>query len=743
MLHKQLKKLAKNPLRFSVPLVIIIALILFQFVVVSVVQLPRDRIDGLIYDLKVKHLPPWPESVTNIQIVDIDEYSLATLGRMPWSRDIFAELTQKLTDLGAIVIAYDLLFSEPQINPAMSVLGNLHKITSLHKEHRQTLLNQFDYDQQFATKMAANEVVLSVLLHQERDSKTQGPLQTGTMSAQGVAQTQSHSMVEIPRYSSYAGVIKPFAKVAAGQGFMNSFEDADGFVRRVALLAQVDGKLYPSLALETFRVYSLIDQVMPVWQIHQNKAYLLGMNIGSTLVATDNEAKIFVPFRGKPRSYSYTPAAEVINDEISDQRFDQAVVFIGASAVGLSDLRATPVSLGFPGVEIHATVFDALIAPQNIPYRPDWWAEATLLQLLLIGILFVLFLSQSSPLLTSLFSACVASLVIGINLILWYQLYIYLPLFSSLLLLLILTVFYISSGFFEENKKRRQVKAVFEQYVPPAHIERILLDPGSVTLAGEKKELSVLFSDIRGFTSISETMTAGELKLWLNQFFSPMTRSILQADGTIDKYVGDMVMAFWGAPLDEPQHANKAIKAAFSMLQQLEELNRVFDGQNKPHAHIGIGINSGEMNVGDMGSDFRRSYTVIGDAVNLGSRLEGLTKFYALDILVSEYTQKQAQDFNYLLIDKVKVKGKVEPVTIYSPLASNLSKQSQDLCEQFNRILKFYFSAQFTQALVGLDGLGDDFFNQHLITLYRQRCEYFIHQPPPVDWDGSFTHSTK
>ena len=719
----------------------LVAVLLFQLLEVSFFQLPRERIDGLIYDLKVKRLPPWPASVTNIQIVDIDEFSLANIGRMPWSREIFAELTQKLTALGAIVISYDVLFAEPQINPAVAVLASLEQELAQHQ--REMLLQQFDYDQQFVTALANTEAVLSVLLHQDKDSKTLQALRVGVLSADGVAQTQIEAITGVPQYSGYAGLLPSVAEVVAGQGYMNSFEDADGFVRRVALIAELDGQLYPSLALETFRVYSLIEQVIPTWQNLSKQAYLQGLRIGNTWVATDNQAKIFVPFRGQARTYPYTSAAAILNDEIQDQRFDQAVVFVGTSATGLADLRATPVALGFPGVEIHATVFDALIAPQFIPHQPEWWAEVMLLQLLVIGILCLCLLGERSPLVTSVFALLLLVVVIGVNLLLWYQFFIYLPLFSVLLLTLLLAVFYISSGFFLENKKRRQVKAVFDQYVPPAHIDRILQNPESVTLAGEKKELSVLFSDIRGFTSISETMTAGELKLWLNQFFSPITRCILEGDGTIDKYVGDMVMAFWGAPLDEPQHANKAVAAAFSMLQELETLNLTFVAQNKPLAHIGIGINTGEMNVGDMGSDFRRSYTVIGDAVNLGSRLEGLTKFYGVDILVGEFTRAQAQDFSYLLIDKVKVKGKDAPVTIYSPLAVHLSQTQQKACNDFNHILECYFSRQFTQAQAELSTLSPDFSNRHLIALYEQRIQHFLQEPPPDDWDGSFTHTSK
>ena len=724
------------------PILIIVAAILLQLLDLTAIKVPRERLDGLIYDIKVSRLPPWPKNVTNIQIVDIDEVSLSQVGRMPWSRDVFAQLTRRLNELGAIVISYDVLFSEPQENPAKIVLSQLNTTLSHELAHNPEFIKKFDYDLQFAEEVNQTEVVFAILLHRELDAKSGEPLRVGQIKSEGVIQSQPDLPTTVPHFSAYAGLMSQFTG-AAGLGFMNSFEDADGFVRRSALLAQVDGKIYPSLALETFRAYSLIDQVLPVWEKSKNVAHLTGIQIGDTFVATDNEAKIFVPYRGEIRTYPYTSAADVLNNAITDKRFEQAVVFVGASATGLADLRSTPISLGFPGVEIQATLFDALIAPNFIPYQPEWWREAMLIQLVIVGVLCLWLLPNRSPVQTTLLAGGLLASVVGFNLVIWYHYFLYLPLFSVVLLTLLMSGFYLSSGFFQENVKRKKVKAVFDQYVPPAHIDRILQDPDSVNLAGEKKQLSVMFSDIRGFTSISETMSATELKLWLNQFFSPITRAILQHDGTIDKYVGDMVMAFWGAPLDEPNHASKSIAAAFSMLRALELLNTAYASDNKPIANIGIGINTGEMNVGDMGSDFRRSYTVIGDAVNLGSRLEGLTKFYGVDILVSEFTRDHAQDYEYWLIDKVRVKGKVEPVTVYSPLphdADDIEIQHKDA---FNRCMQLYFTQQFQPALNALESLLETINNKHLVELYQQRIAHFLAQPPPQDWDGSFTHVSK
>lgn len=729
-------------LRHLPAIVITLLIILLALQDWSPVALPRERVDGLLYDLKVRHLPPWPESVINVQIVDIDEASLNDIGRMPWSREHFASLITKLVDQGALVICMDILFSEAQENAAQPVIDALQRSNVIDPTLRSQLLKQFDRDRQFSQAMENAEVVLPVLLHRET-GKSGIALQRGYLPRLSVNQNRPALPGALFDYPGYAGLLPSFAKVSAGQGYMNAFEDADGFVRRTALLARVNDELIPSLALEAFRVYSLLEQVNPVWEVNAQQAYLTAIQVGNQYIATDHQARILIPYRGGAKTYPYTSAKAVLTDDVKDNRFDQAVVFVGTSATGLADLRATPVGLGFPGVEIQATIFDALANPAAIPTLPEWWREAILLELLLIGLVSVIWLSRRTPLRTTLYAFAIVTLVVTTNLTLWWYGQLALPLFSPLLLSVLLAVLYISSGFFTESRQRKKVKAIFDQYVPPAHIDRILAAGNAQSLEGEKKELSVLFSDIRSFTSISETMSASELKLWLNQFFTPVTQAIFEQGGTIDKYVGDMVMAFWGAPLDEPRHASKAVAAAFAMLKVLGPLNQAFEKAGRPVANIGIGINTGEMNVGDMGSDFRRSYTVIGDAVNLGSRLEGLTKFYGVQVLVSEFTKRQATDFHYLLVDKVRVKGKEEPVTLFSPLPPQATSQQLQQADTFNQVMALYFESRFSQALGLLDTIATAFPNQTLVSLYQQRIAAYIETPPPVNWDGSFTHKQK
>ncbi len=697
-----------------------------------------NRLDGIAYDAKLNLAPPIPEALANIQIVDIDERSLLEIERMPWRRSLYADLTNQLNDLGALVIVFDVLFAEPQPNPAKAVLDHMRQQGRSHENTDEAAtLSRFNYDQIFADSISQTEVVLGTLLHQ------QAPISKGVLRSDSVTQSDSSLKDSIKRYTGYAGLTKTIAEPSAGQGFMNSVEDDDGFVRRAGLLAKVGNIYYPSLAAEAFRVYSLADVLEPVWQSQGGQRFLAGVKIGSQIVPTDNQGRVLIPFKGPAKTYPYTSAADVLNGRADRAQFAESIVFVGTSASGLADLRVTPVTVNFPGVEIHATVFEALFAPERLIYRPDWWQGALALQLIVITVVILLSFPILGPTLMSLMTLVMVCITVGINLSLWHYQSIDIPVVAALVLTISMSGFFITSGFFSESRRRRQVKAIFDQYVPPAHIEELLDDSEVHTLEGEKKELSVMFSDIRSFTSISESMQAHELKQWLNQFFSPITKVIFEHDGTIDKYVGDMVMAFWGAPLEDPQHANKSITAAFAMLAAIEVLNETYRAKQLPIANIGIGINTGEMNVGDMGSDYRRAYTVIGDAVNLGSRLEGLTKFYGVSILVSEFTQAQTTDYDYLLVDKVKVKGKQKPVTIYTPLPRGLDEEQQTRQMLHADAMSHYFDKDFESAAALFEQLKSSHFYTALVTLFLERSHYWLANPPDANWDGSFTHTTK
>lgn len=745
-------------------------MIALQFFSPQLLKQTIQRVDGLIYDLKIKLLPLQEslheslhnteqkelllphknqnKPITNIQIVDIDEASLATIGRMPWPRKQFALLTQELTKQGAIVIAYDILFSEAQKNPA----DKITKLLPLLTEHEKAFLTtQLDDDALFAKALQHNDVVLANLFHHQKNihvGKLAKPIIK--FKASNTNQQPEHSIIEsnILSFSGHSSPITRFSNVVTGQGFMNAVTDFDGIVRRSPLVIEFEQQLYPSLALEVFRVYSLAEDIKLNWSEQSNTSHIQGINVGTTTIPTDEQGQILIPYRGVAKSYSYTSAADVLTGKINDKRFEHAVVFVGTSAVGLADLRATPISVNFPGVEIHANIFNALMSPNVIPYQPDWQQGAVFMLLVLLAAISLFVYPNKSALFCLVFSVFLTTSTVGFNLFLWRFFSIDLPLAIPLLLVISLSVYYLSYGFFTESTRRKTIKSMFAQYVPDAHIEKLLTQSSTVNLDGEKKELSVMFCDVRNFTSISESMTANELKEWLNALFTPLTNEILQHDGTVDKYVGDMIMAFWGAPIDDENHAVKSIQTAFAMLAAVEQLNvsyqqRQHQKQDNATINIGIGINSGEMNVGDMGSDFRRSYTVIGDNVNLASRLESLTKKYSVNILVSEFSKQQAPQFDYLLVDKVNVKGKKQAVQIYTPLNINFNKQQNQQVTIFNQALSAYFVKDFSLAELSLLSIKNDFSYYALVELYLSRINEFKHKPPDENWDGCFQHEHK
>ncbi|MFN3586401.1 MAG: adenylate/guanylate cyclase domain-containing protein, partial [Moraxellaceae bacterium] len=375
-----------------------------------------------------------------------------------------------------------------------------------------------------------------------------------------------------------------------------------------------------------------------------------------------------------------------------------------------------------------------------------WEPGATFVLLLVSGLLLALILPRLEPgYMLVVSGGWLVVLLLG-NLALWKAARFDLPLAALLLMTLLIAVFNIVFGFVRANSQKREIKAMFGQYVPPAHVEQMLADPDAVSLEGESREMTVLFSDIRNFTTLSEGLSAQDLKKLLNRYFTPITQIIFDHNGTIDKYVGDMVMAFWNAPLSDERHAHNAIVAALAMQKKVDELSAAFKAEGFPEIHIGIGINTGYMNVGDMGSEFRRAYTVLGDAVNLGSRLESVTKFYGAKILVGEATHAQAPEFLYRRIDRIIVKGKTEPITVYEPvcLMSDASAARRERVERYNEAIGYYFAQQWDAAEALLRELLAQEPGRRLYALYLERIEELRRHPDlTLSWSGVYEHKSK
>jgi adenylate cyclase len=701
-----------------------------------------QRINGLIYDLILNSTIESRDTDTNIIILDIDEKSLEKEGRFPWSRVKIAKIIEKLADAGAVVVAFDVMFAEPQRNYVNSVI----KLLSEKPNHKRLisqltpLISHADADAIMAKSLTLTDVVLGMAFH--ADSKVQvGEMQSSVITFD----TQDISNIHSQEFYGHTNNVAILQNNSPGTGFINSTPDLDNFIRTTSLIAQYKGKFYPSLALEAAKLYTLSDEIKVITADLNTSRSIVGLKLGNQIIPTDEYGRVLIPFKGPAKSYPYISATDLLHDNIDISLFDSAIVFVGTSAIGHADLRATPVGVQYPGVEIHANVIDGLLHPEVIPSVPDWWEAAILLMLLFLGCtlsLFLPFLGPRSIAFTGFF------LLLGLivfDFYLWSIQKISLPMATCLLISFLLTILNIGIGYFTESGRRKQIKGIFDQYVPPAHIDKMLSDPNAINLTGQRKEMTVLFSDIRSFTTISEKLTAHELGDLLNRYFSPITKSIFEHRGTIDKYVGDMVMAFWNAPLHDKYHVRNAINCAFQMLEITNELSIIFEKEGLPQIKVGVGINTGEMNVGDMGSTYRRAYTVLGDAVNLGSRLEGLTKFYGVDLLVGENCIKHCPDMKFRLIDKVRVKGKLKAVSIFEPIPAELSDNSAVIQElkQYQAAYTEYLNKNWQQAKSHFEVLNNQYKNRKIYLLYLERIETLKAMSLPENWDGSFTHTSK
>lgn len=696
-----------------------------------------NRLDFLWYDWRLQtHLQWFPADVQNpnIVIVDIDEASLQQVGRWPWSRSTIAQLVQQLAAADVAIIGFDWVLSEPERHPLDDIQRRLQLLDTplsdrYHDLHADGLLAQ---------ALPSSDVVMGFFLHEQANVQVgQLPPAVAWLAED---EADQHVMLHLPGYVANLPVLQA---VASGAGFVSTMTDADGVVRRTPLVVRQERAVYPSLALAMAMNYVLETGVtLDSTQLGSVRA-LREVSFAGLRAQTDPLGRVIVPYRGGRKTFRYLSASDVLQQRVPVSELEGAMVLLGTSAIGLSDLRATPVGTQYPGVEVHATVLDALLG-EGFPLRPDWEAGATSLQILLLGLMLSIWLPRLGPLHAITVGASVLMAAVLVNWLLWHLRWD-LPLAPIVLLIAGIVVCNLALGFVRENRHRRHLRGMFGQYVPSAHIEKMLTNPEVVQLAGETKTMSVLFSDIRGFTALAEGMSAVDLTQLLNDFFTPITKVIFDHEGTIDKYVGDMVMAFWGAPLDDEQHAEHAVAAALAMLACTERLNGEFQVRGLPPIRIGIGINTGAMHVGDMGSSYRRAYTVLGDAVNLGSRLESLTSFYGVSVLVSESTRQAADAFAYRCIDRIQVKGKQEAVTVYEPvgLAHALSENEQQALQLHEQALAAYRQQQWSTAQSVWSALQQQEPDRRIYALYLERIVALQQQSLGPDWDGVYRHSSK
>ena len=682
-----------------------------------------------------------------IVILDIDEKSLNSEGRWPWSRDKLALMVRQLFDKYKIrVVGFDVAFAEPDTSSGLNTLEQLAD-TELKGDNEfqasfQKLKPSLDYDKIFADEIAKHPVVLGFFLGGKKDQA--GVLPRPTLEEK----TLTEGKYEFMRHEAtgFSGNIKLLQDAATASGHLYPALDFDGVTRRVPIFMKYGDGYYEALSFAILRTYlsnaALRVRVKPLSV--GNMATVAEVQTGDLKVELDDHMAALIPYRGPQGVFRYVSATDVIRGTLPADELRDKIIIVGTSAQGLLDLRSAPVREDFPGVEVHANLISGML-DQTIMFRPDYVLAISVLTVLFIGVPFALLLPRLSALTGTASMAAVMVLLLAVNLWAWKSQHFVLNIAAPLLMLALLYLLNMAWGFFMETRSRRLITGLFGTYVPKELVDQMSKNPEEYSMRGESRDMTVLFSDVRDFTSISEGLTAESLKDLMNAYLTAMTEVIQEKRGTIDKYIGDLVMAFWGAPLADPAHAMHGVEAALAMQKRIRALDDDFVKRGWPILHAGVGLNCGEMSVGDMGSKFRRAYTVMGDSVNLGSRLEGLTKEYGVGILVSENIVKAAQGFVYREIDFVAVKGRTAGIPIYEPLGKVGEVGDTTLTEvdTFHKALEQYRKQKWDAAQEILQKLLYAAPDSKLYKVYKKRVEHFKMHPPGTSWNGLWIYTTK
>ncbi len=691
-----------------------------------------------------QRIDPRVKTARPVTIVDIDEASLAKLGQFPWPRTRIADLITALTKLGAVVIAFDIVFSEPdRLNPDVAA----DTFRDLDEETRSRLRALPSNDQILADAMRRSRVVLGESGLPQVQSEFDKSLPLTGLAMLG--EEPQPFMLEWPGLLRNVPLLEA---AAAGRGLFTIWPERDGIVRRVPVMMLAQGATMPSLSFEMLRVATGTDTIF----IKSDQAGIKSIGVKGFQIPTDRNGQLWVHFAHHDPKILVS-ALDVIEGKVAPEKIKGQLVLIGTSAVGLNDNKTTPVDPSMPGVEIHAQVIESALT-RAVLTQPNYGIAVELCAAILFGILVIAFAPLFGPVTLVAVGALFATLLIGTS---WYFYTQHRLLIDFTYPLLSTTSIYLTlifTSFVREQRQRKQIRTAFAQYMSPTLVEQLAQSPEKLVLGGEEREMTIMFSDVRGFTAISESYKNDPqgLTALMNRFLTPLTNAILERKGYIDKYMGDAIMAFWNAPLDDREHQVNACEAAVDMLERIDVLNkqREFEAKEGGHVYmplnVGVGLNTGTCVVGNMGSDLRFDYSVLGDSVNLASRLEGQSKEYGFPIIVGSRTALAAREkFAILELDFIMVKGKKEPEVIYA-IAGRAdtahSARFQRLRNLTIEMLACYRNRDWEGALAAIErGRRTDEARslELLYNLYEARIRGYQENPPPEDWNGAFALLTK
>lgn len=721
ILNKKIKK-------FSIYFVLSLSLSIFLSAIYIFFPSLPDSLDNRLRDYLFTIRGELPHN-QNVVIVDIDETSIKSLGQWPWSRDKLAKILENLTLANVGIVGLDIVFAEEDRTSPHKILQDL-------KIYKKDVPN---YDLEFSNVVENSPVILGYQFDLVKKDNTNAkvPQIPAIFIEKDKPQDKSYL---IEAYNTILNIPQIQDK-AYSSGFFNNIPDDTGIIRSVPLIISYDDTIYPSLALEVIRVINDTQKVV----VQYDENGISNIVLDDISIPTDRYGRMLINFRGAERSFKYISAIDIYNNNFDKSEIDGKIVLIGTSAAGLFDLRATPFDSIFPGVEVHANIIDNILM-QDFIYKASWLDGANILIIFVLSIIVVMLTTYTTfwanPIIFISFSISYLFLVYNLLFDYGIVLNILFPIATVLIASIMTTLF----DYFYNIKKEEAIKAKFASKVSKNVMDDILKNIDKNEFSAKSKEVTIFFSDIRGFTNISEKLDAKELISFLNRYMQPMSEIIIKYQGTIDKFIGDAIMAYWNAPIDIKNHCDLALKASLEQLEVLEKLNVELQKENLPKIDIGIGLNTGTVIVGEMGSSLRSDYTVIGDTINLGSRVESLCKYYDSKLNISNFTKDKLQEeYIFRFLDLVKVKGKNEPVEIWQVLGKGEAKESlKEELDLYHKAIEFYKNSDFINALEIFESLenNENKTNKNIYKIYITRCKEFI-KTPPKNFDGVYEHTTK
>lgn len=721
ILNKKIKK-------FSIYFILSLSLSIFLSAIYIFFPSLPDSLDNRLRDYLFTIRGELPHN-QNVVIVDIDETSIKSLGQWPWSRDKLAKILENLTLANVGIVGLDIVFAEEDRTSPHKILQDL-------KIYKKDVPN---YDLEFANIVENSPVILGYQFDLVKKDNTNAkvPQIPAIFIEKDKPQDKSYL---IEAYNTILN-IPQIQDRAYSSGFFNNIPDDTGIIRSVPLVISYDDTIYPSLALEVIRVINGTQKVV----VQYDENGISNIVLDDISIPTDRYGRMLINFRGAERSFKYISAIDIYNNNFDKSEIDGKIVLIGTSAAGLFDLRATPFDSIFPGVEVHANIIDNILM-QDFIYKASWLDGANILIIFVLSIIVVMLTTYTTfwanPIIFISFSISYLFLVYNLLFDYGIVLNILFPIATVLIASIMTTLF----DYFYNIKKEEAIKAKFASKVSKNVMDDILKNIDKNEFSAKSKEVTIFFSDIRGFTNISEKLDAKELISFLNRYMQPMSEIIIKYQGTIDKFIGDAIMAYWNAPIDIKNHCDLALKASLEQLEVLEKLNVELQKENLPKIDIGIGLNTGTVIVGEMGSSLRSDYTVIGDTINLGSRVESLCKYYDSKLNISNFTKDKLQEkYIFRFLDLVKVKGKNEPVEIWQVLGKGEANESlKEELDLYHKAIEFYKNSDFINALEIFESLenNENKTNKNIYKIYITRCKEFI-KTPPKNFDGVYEHTTK